>query len=262
MNIRTQPIRRIPAGIQRRLGYLVRGLPDRGFEYPADMDDGFRELHAACAPFTMTSVDRMYALRQAVQYVVANRVEGDIVECGVWRGGSAMLAALALQAGPDDGRLVWLYDTFEGMTEPGPLDVRRADNFDVSAHWGEIAGDRKLEMFAYSSLDEVRENMTAAGVNEALLKYVVGPVEETIPSVVPSSISILRLDTDWYESTRHELEHLWPMLSPGGVLIVDDYGCFAGSQLAVDEFFEGREDAPFLNRVDVGRVAVKAFPRA
>jgi hypothetical protein len=262
MNIQTQQVRRISAGGRRRLGYLIRGLPDRRFEYPADMDGGFRELHTACAPFTMTSVDRMYALRQAVRYVVANRVAGDIVECGVWRGGSAMMAALTLQAEPDDGRLVWLYDTFEGMTEPGPLDVRRHDNFNASANWGEIAGDRTLDMFAYSSFDEVRANMTAAGVKQASLKYVVGRVEETIPSVVPSSISILRLDTDWYESTRHELEHLWPLLSPGGVLIVDDYGYFAGSQRAVDEFFEGREDAPFLNRVDVGRVAVKPFPRA
>ena len=84
-------------------------------------------------------------------------------------------------------------------------------------------------------------------------------MEETIPGRAPERIALLRLDTDWYESTRHELEHLWERLEPGGVLIIDDYGHWAGAREAVDEFFAKRSDAPLLTRVDyTGRIGVKA----
>ncbi len=100
--------------------------------------------------------------------------------------------------------------------------------------------------------------MASTGYPEERLHFVKGKVEETIPGDLPGKIALLRLDTDWYESTRHELEHLWPLLVPGGVLIIDDYGHWAGARRAVDEFFADRVDAPLLNRVDyTARVGVK-----
>jgi hypothetical protein len=90
------------------------------------------------------------------------------------------------------------------------------------------------------------------------MHFVKGKVEDTIPASTPDRIAILRLDTDWYASTRHELEHLYPLLAPGGVLIIDDYGHWEGCRQAVDEYFASRNLQVLLNRVDyTGRIAVK-----
>jgi hypothetical protein len=100
--------------------------------------------------------------------------------------------------------------------------------------------------------------MALSGYDAARLRFVKGKVEDTVPAQAPARIAILRLDTDWYESTRHELEHLDPRLSPGGVLIIDDYGHWAGCRQAVDEYFASRKLHALLNRVDyTGRIAVK-----
>lgn len=85
-----------------------------------------------------------------------------------------------------------------------------------------------------------------------------GKVEDTIPKILPSQIALLRLDTDWYESTRHELIHLYPNLVKNGVLIIDDYGHWRGSKQATDEYFDGFAPKPFLQRVDyTGRLSIK-----
>jgi O-methyltransferase len=124
--------------------------------------------------------------------------------------------------------------------------------------WETISTTPGDPTMAVASLQEVRSNMASTGIATERVHYVSGPVEETIPRSVPERIALLRLDTDWYESTRHELEHLWDRLEPGGVLIVDDYGHWAGAREAVDEFFAAREDAPLLSRVDyTGRMGVK-----
>jgi hypothetical protein len=218
----------------------------------ADMEPAFLELHHSCADYTMTSVERMHALWTAVRYVAAKGVPGDYVECGVWRGGSSMLAALELQrAGLGDRRL-FLYDTFEGMAEP------TAEDGPVARH--EWARHERADHndWCYSPLDEVRANLLSTGLPEDRLELVKGKVEDTIPETVPARISILRLDTDWYASTRHELIHLFPLLEPGGVLIVDDYGHWEGARRAVDEYLAEQDIALLLVRVDdTGRVGVK-----
>jgi hypothetical protein len=241
----------------RRLRSAVRGW--RSVDAPAvdtvlaDLPPQFTALHERCAPYTMTSVERMYALYEAVRYVSAAQIPGDVVECGVWRGGSSMLAALTL-AQLGESRQMWLYDTFEGMPPPGVHDVR---------YTGEAAGESldpaqrvagAPNDWAWATLQDVRTNMTSAGRDDAEL--VVGKVEDTIPARAPEAIALLRLDTDWYESTRHELEHLYPRLAHGGVLIIDDYGHWQGARRAVDEYFR---DLPILlNRIDyTGRIAVK-----
>lgn len=182
----------------------------------------------------MTSDEKMYALYGALQHVVKMGVLGDVVECGVWRGGSAMLAALTLARLGDTSRTIWLYDTYEGMSEPTRLDVNRfgARASDLLDNLDRSAGEQNT--WAFATLDDVRANMQSTGYPR--IRFVKGKVEDTIPGELPERISLLRLDTDWYESTRHELVHLWPRLEQGGVLILDDYGWWDGARRAVDEY--------------------------
>jgi O-methyltransferase len=222
-----------------------------------DLPDEFRTLHARCAPFTMTSVERMYALYEAARHVARSAIPGDYVECGVWRGGSSMLAALAFDAAGDAERTMWLYDTFEGMSEPTERDRAFDSERPVNQQWAQLKAEESV-VLARASLDDVKGGVRSVGIPPDRFNYVVGKVEDTVPARAPDQIALLRLDTDWYESTRHELEHLWPRLAPGGVLIVDDYGHWAGAREAVDEYFGGRADAPLPARIDyTGRLAVK-----
>ena len=203
----------------------------------------------------MTTPPRIYALRRAVEYVANRRVPGAIVECGVWRGGSVMAIALTLLRLGVADRERYLFDTFEGMTAPGDEDVR---------HTGERAADlledeeRGEHWLAAASLDEVREAVLGVGYPEERVHFVKGPVEETLPAGSPPEIALLRLDTDWYASTKHELVHLFPRLSTGGVLIVDDYGHWAGARRAVDEYVSEHGIVMLLTRIDyTGRIGVK-----
>ena len=229
-----------------------RAAPALADTHP-DLEPAFAEVHARCAPFTMTSIERMYALWKAARHVESAGIPGDFVECGVWRGGSSMVAALTLDA----ERRLWLYDTFEGMSEPTARDRAFDAERPVTDRWEEAKAEDGV-LLARAPLDLVQENMTSTGVADGRVEYVVGKVEDTIPHRVPDGIALLRLDTDWYESTRHELIHLYPRLSPGGVLIIDDYGHWAGAREAVDEYFAALDDPPLLTRIDyTGRLAVK-----
>jgi hypothetical protein len=208
-----------------------------------------------CRAFTMTSVERMFALWSAARHVVNAGVAGDVVECGVWKGGSSMLAALALASAGDRARHLWLFDTFEGMSEPTADDVDFAGRA-ARREWDEAR--RKGEGWCASPLAEVRAALAATGTAPERLHFVAGKVEESIPREMPAAIALLRLDTDWYESTRHELKHLWPRLAHGGVLIVDDYGHWAGARRAVDEFLAAERPPLLLDRIDyTGRIAIK-----
>ncbi|MFI4973000.1 MAG: TylF/MycF/NovP-related O-methyltransferase [Caulobacterales bacterium] len=222
----------------------------------ADVAADQRTVYAKVKRHTMTSPERVLALCGAVDYVVARGVPGAVVECGVWKGGSSMAVAYTLIAAGRTDRDLYLFDTFEGMTAPSEHDRRAAD----SAPAGDLldastVGDK---IRCYSSLEEVRANMLATGYPAKRVTYVRGKVEDTLPDRAPDQIAILRLDTDWYESTRHELEHLYPRLSPGGVLIIDDYGAWEGARKAVDEYFGARAAPILLNRIDdTGRIGVK-----
>jgi predicted O-methyltransferase YrrM len=124
--------------------------------------------------------------------------------------------------------------------------------------WDAHRHDHDSALLAYSTLAEVQANMARTGFPAERTRFVQGDVGQTIPGEAPERIALLRLDTDWYESTRHELEHLYPRLQPGGVLIVDDYGHWAGAREAVDEYFAQHGIAILLNRIDyTGRIAVK-----
>jgi O-methyltransferase len=251
--------RTVSAALERR-GYEIRRRADRPGQVAQthpDLDPAFVELYERAAPYTMTSVERMYALYQGLRHIEAAGLEGDVVECGVWRGGSSMLAAATLRVLGDETRTLWLYDTFEGMSEPGERDVALT-GVRMADVWDRHRDDHASDLLCYSTLDEVRANMAGAGLPEGRLRFVQGKVEETIPGEAPERIALLRLDTDWYESTRHELEHLYPRLAPGGVLIIDDYGHWQGARQAVDEYLAGLDAPVLLHRIDyTGRIGLK-----
>ncbi|MCC6322585.1 MAG: class I SAM-dependent methyltransferase [Phycisphaerales bacterium] len=218
--------------------------------YAPDMEPEFRELHALCAPFTMTPVERMYNLYIAMRRVLESGIPGDIVECGVWRGGSAMLCALMLARAGESARRVWLYDTFTGMAEPTDKDVS-STGATTREIW-EASRRTDHNEWCYASIEDVRRSMASTGLDPARVEFVQGKVEQTLPARAPAAISLLRLDTDWYESTRAELAHLYPRLSRGGVLLVDDYGQWMGQRQAVDEFLAALppRERPLLARID------------
>jgi O-methyltransferase len=200
-------------------------------------------------------VERMYALWQAARHTAG--IRGDVVECGVWRGGSSMLMATVICAGRDDRRTLWLYDTFEGMPLPSRDDIDYSGKSALD-DWERIVAEDG-NVLARAGLLEVQTNLASTGIELDRVRFIQGKVEDTIPTQVPAEICLLRLDTDWYESTAHELEHLWERLTPGGVILIDDYGHWRGCRRAVDEFFAGRHDAPLLNRIDyTGRIGVKS----
>jgi hypothetical protein len=203
----------------------------------------------------MVSAERMYGVYSAVRHITANRVPGAVVECGVWRGGCMMLAALALQEEAEE-RQLFLFDTFAGMTEPSERDTGPGGLKAISM-WRNHRQTNGGNWLAVP-LNEVKVNLSQTNYPESLLTFVQGDVLRTIPEEAPEEIALLRLDTDWYESTKHELEHLYPRLAPGGVLIVDDYGQWSGAKDAVDEYLSTLDSPPFLMRTDyTGRMGVK-----
>lgn len=232
-------------------------------EATPDLDPGDLAIIDRCRPYTMTSALRLHALIDAVRYCERRAVPGAFAECGVWRGGSVLAMVLTLQAQGAADRDIYLYDTFEGMTEPTERDTSRFDRPALATWQEETAAGRRAwgDLFQPDVFDEagVREVLASTGYPRDRFHFVKGPVEETIPAGAPPALALLRLDTDWYESTRHELLHLYPRLADGGVLIIDDYGHWDGSRLAVDEYFARPEVQPvLLNRIDyTGRIAVK-----
>jgi hypothetical protein len=205
-------------------------------------------------PRTMTAHEKLNALVMATRYVVDHGIPGDFVECGVWRGGSMQAIALALLDRGVTDRDLHLFDTFAGMPEPSEED-QAMDGTPAAQLLAEAPRDAKI--WAVASLDDVREGMAETGYPAERVHYCVGKVEDTVPENAPEQIALLRLDTDWYASTRHELENLYSRLSPGGVLILDDYATWKGARQAVDEFIARTGEPLLLVPIAAGRIAVK-----
>jgi len=219
-----------------------------------DMDADFQAIYGMCRDHTMTSLDNMYSLYTSVRYIVEAGLVGDLVECGVWKGGSAMLMAKTLLLLGDKERKIYLYDTFEGMPEPEDTDVKIRTHTSGKEMWKE---KQQSGGWAVAGEDEVRKNLEKTTYPQENFIFVKGKVEETIPRTIPENISILRLDTDWFSSTYHELTHLYPLLNKGGILIIDDYGSWSGSKEATDKYFSENDIKMYLHRVDTGRIGIK-----
>lgn len=230
---------------ERMRTFLARHLTALGHKFTGlqglipELGPQDRELLAAARGLSMTSPIARWEFIQAIRYVEANGIPGDIVECGVWRGGHLVIAGLLRQRLGFD-RQIWAFDTFAGMTAPSEADFKPAEDLDVAKKFSSLSRDDRNE-WCLASEEEVLGNFQAR-VGNRELRTVKGPVEETLarPENVPERIAILRLDTDFYESTKAELNVLYPRLSPGGVLIIDDYGEWAGARKAVDEYFAGQ----------------------
>jgi O-methyltransferase len=223
-----------------------------------DLEPEFIELYELCREQTMTSIERMYALYTATRYLVENEVPGDFVECGVWRGGSVMLIALTLLRLGSTDRALWLYDTFDGMPPPSAEDVQEMSGHAASEILAEHDKSADDPFWGIAPRTIVEENLRRTGYPSDRIRFIEGDVRTTIPSQAPEQIALLRLDTDWYASTRHELEHLYPRVADGGVLIVDDYGYWRGARKATDEYLASLPSPPLLHRIDyTGRMCVK-----
>ena len=209
----------------------------------ADLDPGFAPIFEACRHYSMTSIERLFDLYKSVEYLVKAKVPGAIVECGVWKGGSMMVAARTLVALGQTDRMLALFDTFEGHPKPEKIE----GNTDI------FGGDGAEQWFpgqAMASKSEVAWNMKSTGYPMERVHLVKGMVEDTLKPVANAleCVALARLDTDWYEPAKVELEALWPRLSKGGILIIDDYGHYKGQRQAVDEYFG---DKPVkLTRID------------
>jgi predicted O-methyltransferase YrrM len=230
---------------------------DTQLEFPPDFGPHHISIVRAVQGHTLTSLERLFGLIESVEYVTRMKIPGSIVECGVWRGGSMMAVALALRHYKAAARDLYLFDTFEGMTRPTDADVHYSGAPALAAFTKLQTGEDSSDECA-ATLAEVQQGMAQTGYDANRIHYVKGKVENTIPKQAPDQIALLRLDTDWYESTKHELEHLFPRLSKGGVLIIDDYGDWQGARKATDEYMASHAPYLFLNRIDyTGRIALK-----
>ena len=222
-----------------------------------DVADADFEIMRQVEPYTMIGADRLQALIEAVRYVEKAQLPGAMVECGVWRGGATMAAMIVMLQLGRTNRDFYLYDTFEGMSTPTVHDRRIDGRHAMPEFHARRTGGDSAD-WCRADLEAVRGAVLSTGYPVERIHFVKGKVEDTIPATMPREIALLRLDTDWYESTRHEMIHLFPRLAPRGVLILDDYGHWQGARQAVDEYLEAHQIALLLTRTDyTGRMGVK-----
>ena len=181
-----------------------------------------------CRPYTMISTERLLQNMKSVDYVEENDIPGDIVEIGVWKGGSMLSMILQYETHNKSDRAFHLYDTFTGMTAPTTYDVD--GNRTHASSLLHIPGVK-----AECPYDEVRSNIFRhTHYDPSKIHFHVGDIMKN--TTYPSQIAVLRLDTDFYDSTKHELETFYEYVTPGGIVMIDDYGHWQGCRKAVDEF--------------------------
>jgi O-methyltransferase len=231
-------------GILKKIG--LQKIPN---QHPGPQE--FEDAYIRCKPNTMTSRERMAALWSAMDWLNSNHIKGAFLECGVWKGGSSMLAAENCRLHPQLRRNFYLYDTFEGMSQPDEIDKDFRGQTAETLMQNALSKKKTSNIWAVGSVEVVRNNMLESGLAPEQTQLIKGMVEDTIqPDSGPQKIALLRLDTDWYQSTKHELNQLFHRIVPGGFLIIDDYGHWNGCKQAVDEFFSDHSPSPFFHRID------------
>jgi O-methyltransferase len=192
--------------------------------------------------FTMTGRKRLDLLQSATEEILSDNIPGDFIETGVWRGGSAMLIKAILKAQNSD-RIVWCADTFSGMPVPGIKDQELAQ--DTSS-----LSDFSDRTYMAASLDSVKRNFLAFGLLDENVKFLPGLFKNTLPSAPIDRLAMLRMDGDLYESTMDSIAALYPKLSPGAYVIVDDYGAWPACRKAIDEFREAHQITNKMTAID------------
>jgi O-methyltransferase len=221
-----------------------------GGKFGFDEEEQIKVAVARVAGHTMTTFERLASLWEQVRYLDRYGIGGDLVECGVWKGGSVGLMALAhLAAGPPR-RTLQLFDSFAGLPEPrAEMDGRGAVRYAGERGGGKL---ESIDQCVGPLADNRRLLEEAIGYPRELLRYHVGWFEQTVPAAVAEMgpIALLRLDGDWYESTRIPLAHLYAKVVHGGIVVIDDYGQWEGSRRAVDEFLATLGEPVLLNHID------------
>lgn len=240
-------IAKIVKNAAKKFGYEIRRTSDRFvYDVPVEFSERDRDIldYVLAKELTMASPHRLIATIQSARHAVEADIEGDFVECGVWRGGNSLAAKLVFEE-LGSAKHVYLFDTFAGMTPPTASDIE-AGTAEHAKHFFEASQREDYNEWCFASLEDVQRNFTESKVNCDEVHFVKGDVLETLSdgANLPAKISVLRLDTDWYESTRKEMEVLYPRLSESGTLIVDDYGHWEGARKAIDEYFSNPAHGP------------------
>ena len=190
-------------------------------------DDGRRAVGNDWPPTaeTMIGTARLDNLRACVESVLADGVPGDLIETGVWRGGSTILMRGILAAYGDAERTVWVADSFQGLPVPDGETYPADDGVDFS-------GFTQLAV----SVEEVRANFARYGLLDDQVRFLEGWFRDTLATAPIEQLAVLRLDGDLYESTMDALVALYPKLAPGGYLIIDDYGAFPACKAAIEDY--------------------------
>ncbi|MBS1753209.1 MAG: class I SAM-dependent methyltransferase [Bacteroidetes bacterium] len=225
----------------------------------SDISERKRKIFEECRPYTLISLERTDAIVSAVDYLCQNNIPGDIVECGVWKGGSVYAAVKTLSLNKSFNRKIYLFDVFDvnAMFSTNHEIAEDRDYRGITAADALEKGYLQKDNYNYQ-VDEVKALLKKTGYPMENIIFKIGRVENTLPCDEIENIALLRLDTDWYDSTKHELETLYPKLVKNGVLLIDDYGYWQGCKKAVDEYFSQNNIPMFLHRTDyTGRSAIK-----
>jgi hypothetical protein len=236
------------------LDLLKRSLTNTIFRAEPDASEGStaRYVEAAIthyqqgAAVSMLPLARLDNLQSCIADVVERAVPGDLVETGVWRGGATIFMRAMLKVLNVADRVVWAADSFEGLPEPDP------DKFPLEYKAFKSAAMTKYYNHLAVSLDEVKRNFAAYGMLDEQVKFLKGWFKDTLPTAPIEKIAVLRLDGDYYESTRDALTNLYDKVSPGGYIIIDDYGedMWTYCRKAVEEFRVEHEITDPMTRVD------------
>lgn len=201
----------------------------------------------------------------AVKYILQNNIEGCIIECGVESGNFEHIWINELMKN-NSIRDIYLFDTFGGLVEPTEYDytckdskIYQMNKDEVYITWKNQVINEKVNGWCYTPLDKVKQRLNSTGYPQNNLHYVVGDVMETLKdkTTIPEKIAILRLDTDWYESSKYELEQMYDNVVRGGIIIFDDYYHWDGQRRATDDFFKSRNINYIF--VDIGNFKTAAI---
>jgi predicted O-methyltransferase YrrM len=242
----------------RKLRGLLMGGNPAPFA-PVESTEEERHILGRCEPFTMTSKERLWATMTATKYILKNRIPGALVECGVWRGGSSMAMLEVVRSEGASDRELFLFDTFAGMTQPTDID-RNLSGEPAQDQLDQASRQEGGNIWCIADISDVRNNLHSTGYPSERMYFIKGDVADTlrVETNLPTEIALLRLDTDWYESTKAELEILFPRLVRGGVCLIDDYGHWQGARKAVDDYLEEQQIFPLIHVTDyTGRAFIK-----
>jgi len=226
-------------------GYKIELVEKYSVARPIQPDDILKKHLEIVNPYTMVNFEGLVSLYDQVKYLEENNINGDFVECGVWKGGCVGLMALANKRFGKKYRNLHLFDSFQDMPEPqegidGDLAISQSMEW---SHGGKSGKIEPLHGFydtlgGPGTLQDCKELIEGKiKYTSNLIKYNVGWFNETLPNNEIQSIALLRLDSDWYQSTKMCLQYLESKVVKNGFIIIDDYGTYDGCKKAVDEYF-------------------------